>query len=261
MFTKLVYIWQKLSISSHEHFQTLLLNFMESITNTGQLFNCSECFLNRLTSIYLSEAERKHICTHADQLHFSKGEMILKQGANSTSIGFLHKGIVKFTYQKDAKKSYIMTVVSGPKLIGQANLFFREKNIFSIIAVEDCDLCFLPNDKVLRVLEDHGRFLLYLVERSTDMFQSSIFNFISLAHNHVMGRIADILIFLWENVYRNSPYEFTLTRKEISEFAACSHENVISVLSSFNKEGLIEFQGRKIIIKEIEKLKEISRKG
>ena len=234
---------------------------MESIEDNCALFNCDKCFLNSFTSFYLTKEERKQICGGAEQLQFKKGEVILKQGAKSTSIGFLHKGIVKFTYQRDATKSYIMTVVSGPKLIGQANLFFKEKNIFSIVAVEDCDVCFLDSRKVLGVLENHGKFLLSMVERSSDMFQTSIFNFISLAHNHVNGRIADILIFLWENVYRNSAYNFTLTRKEIAEFAACSHENVISVLSTYNKEGLISFEGRKIIIKDLNKLKEISKNG
>lgn len=234
---------------------------MDSVENIDNLFNCKNCVLNTLTGFYLSESERSDICGSANQLHFKKGEVILKQGANSTSLGFLHKGIVKFTYQKYAKKNYIMTVVSGPKLIGQANLFFKEKNIFSIIAVEDCDICFLESRKVIDTLVNHGKFLLAMVERSSDMFQSSIFNFISLAHNHVHGRIADILIFLWENVYRNSEYEFTMTRKEIAEFAACSHENVISVLSTYNKEGLIGFEGRKIIIKDLNKLKEISKNG
>ena len=234
---------------------------MDQLTETYPGFNCTNCFLNNFTSFYLSEDERSAICKSASQLHFSKGEVILKQGANSTSIGFLHRGIVKFTFQKDAKKSYIMTVVSGPKLIGQANLFFKEKNIFSIVAVEDCDVCFLDNRVVLGIMENHGKFLLSMVERSSDMFQASIFNFISLAHNHVYGRIADILVFLWENVYRDSDYEFCLSRKEISEFAACSHENVISVMSKFNKEGLIGSEGRKIVIKDLNKLKEISRNG
>lgn len=234
---------------------------MDSTALNQTLFSCDHCFLNRFSGAFLSKEERNQICGNANQLHFKKGEMIMKQGATSTSIGFLHKGIVKFTFQKNARKNYIMTVVAGPKLIGQANLFFKEKNIFSIIAVEDCDICFLDNRKVLRVLENHGKFLLSMVERSSDMFQSSIFNFISLAHNQVHGRIADILIFLWENVYKNSEYDFTLTRKEIAEFAACSHENVISVLSTYNKEGLIAFEGRKIIIKDLNKLKEISKNG
>lgn len=234
---------------------------MESTGSIGTFATCENCFLSSFTSIFLNDEERKKVCGSANMLHFKKGEVILKQGATATSIGYLHNGIVKFTYQKDVKSNYIMTVVSGPKLIGQANLFFKEKNIFSIVAVEECDVCFLESRRVLGVLENHGKFLLSMVERSTDMFQSSIFNFISLAHNHVNGRIADVLIFLWESVYRNSKYNFTLTRKEISEFAACSHENVITVLSNFKKEGLVEFEGKKIIIRDLEKLKSISKNG
>ncbi|MCK9220348.1 MAG: Crp/Fnr family transcriptional regulator [Bacteroidales bacterium] len=234
---------------------------MDFKDDSHSLIDCNNCLLNRLTHQYLNEDERNRVCGKATQLHFKKGESILKQGATSTSIGFLHKGIVKFTYQKDATKNYIMTVVSGPKLIGQANLFFKERNIFSIIAIEDCDTCFFNSRDMMAVLENHGNLLLVLVDHSSDMFQSSIFNFISLAHNHVYGRIADILIFLWENVYKKSEYDFSLTRKEISEFAACSHENVISVLSNFNREGLITFEGRKIIIKDLDKLKEISKNG
>jgi len=234
---------------------------MDSTVNGLENNKCDSCFLNGFTRFYLEETERNRICSNVGYLRFKKGEIILKQGAKATSIGYLHKGIVKFIYEKDSQKNYIMTVVAGPKLIGQANLFFKEKNIFSIVAMEDCDICFLDSRPVLGVIQNHGKLLLSMVERSTDMFQSSIFNFISLAHNHVYGRIADILIFLWENVYRNSEYEFKMTRKEISEFAACSHENVISVLSNFKKEGLIDFEGRKILIRDLDKLKEISKKG
>ena len=111
---------------------------MEIPQETQSVFSCTNCFLNNFTSGFLSEDVRALVCASANQLQFAKGEVILKQGAKSTSIGFLHKGIVKFTYRKDAKKNYIMTVVSGPKLIGQANLFFKDQNIFSIVAVEDC---------------------------------------------------------------------------------------------------------------------------
>jgi len=234
---------------------------MDPKTNETGIVGCEFCFLNALTSKNLDVADRRQICQRAVRLNFRKGETILKQGAASTGIGFLHRGIVKFTYQKDQKKNYIMTVVSGPKLIGQANLVFRERNIFSIVAVEDCDICFLDKRDVMDTMGNNGKFLLEVLERSSDMFQSSIFNFISLAHNHVYGRIADILVFLWETVYRDSEYSLTLSRKEIAEFAACSHENVISVLSEYKKEGLIASEGKKLIIMDLDKLKEISKNG
>jgi CRP-like cAMP-binding protein len=62
-------------------------------------------------------------------------------------------------------------------------------------------------------------------------------------------------------VYKDSGYDFTISRKEIAEFAACSHENVITTLSRFKKDGIIDLEGKKIIIKNFEGLTEISKKG
>ena len=55
---------------------------MESVVDCNHLFNCDRCFLNNITSVYLNEQERRKLCAHANQLHFQKGEVILKQGAN-----------------------------------------------------------------------------------------------------------------------------------------------------------------------------------
>jgi CRP/FNR family transcriptional regulator len=107
----------------------------------------------------------------------------------------------------------------------------------------------------------HGDLMLVMCVRTIEMFQSSILNFISLANKQVNGRIADILIYLWEYVYKNSDYEFDLSRKEIAEYAACSYENAILTLSRFNKDGIITLDGKKIIINDLEKLNVISKRG
>jgi len=195
------------------------------------------------------------------QLRFEKGEIILKQGAGSHQLVFLHKGIVKFNYQYETGKNYIMTIVSGPKLLGGANLFFKETNIFSLVAMENCEICLIDSKAFRSIALKHADFVRALCERTTEMFQSSIFNFISMAHKQINGRIADILIYLWEQVYHDRIFEFVITRKEVAEFAACSHENVITTLSRFNKEGIISLEGKKIIIRDMDKLQNISKTG
>jgi CRP-like cAMP-binding protein len=195
------------------------------------------------------------------QMRYQKGEIINRQGAKCTSLIYLHRGIVKFTYQGDDGKNTITTIVKGPKLLGGANMFFNDINIFSVVAIEDCDICHIDSRALRNVAVRHGNYILSMFEQTVGMFQASIFNFISLAHKHVYGRIADVLIYLWENVYKDSEYEFTLTRKELSEFAACSHENVITTLSKLNKEGVLMLDGKQIIIRDMKKLLEISKNG
>jgi len=231
------------------------------IEKEALLFDCERCIYKTISCQYIKEEEFEVIQKSSIPLRFEKGETIVKQGGRSTHIIFLHKGILKFTYQNQSGKTFIMTVVSGPKLLGGANLFFKNTNIFSLIAVETCDICLIDEKAFKATIEKHGKYLLGMFEHTIEMFQSSIFNFISLAHQQVNGRIADILIYLSENVYKNSSYDFTLSRKEIAEFAACSHENVINTLSRFNKEGIITLEGKKIIINDFKKLEEISKRG
>jgi CRP-like cAMP-binding protein len=226
-----------------------------------QLYDCNSCLFKTISCHFVTGDEFELIRRTSVQLAFDKGETIIKQGAKSQQLVFLHRGIVKFSYQNEQGKNFIMTIVNGPKLLGGANLFFKETNIFSLVAVEKCELCFIDSRALRNVAMNNGSYTLALCERTVEMFQSSIFNFISLAHKQVHGRIADILIYLWEQVYRNSTYEFSLSRKEMAEYAACSPENVITTLSKFNKEGVISLEGRKIVINDLKKLYEISRIG
>lgn len=226
-----------------------------------KLFDCDTCLFRNISCHYITVDDFEIIRRTSVQLKFKKAESIFKQGAKSNGLIFLHKGIVKFNYQYDDGSNFITTVVKGPKLLGGANLFFKETNIFSIVALEDCDVCNIDIRALRSVAVKNGGYLLALCEQTINMFQASIFNFISLSHKQVFGRIADILIYLWEHVYSDGEYQFNITRKELAEFAACSHENVITTLSKLNKEGTILLEGRNIIIKDIRKLHEISRNG
>ncbi|MCK9638583.1 MAG: Crp/Fnr family transcriptional regulator [Prolixibacteraceae bacterium] len=228
---------------------------------TKQLYDCNACVFKSLSCLLLTEDEFEVIRNQSIQVKFSKGETVFKQGGKAGSLIFLHKGIVKYTYEYETGKTYIMTVTKGPKLLGGANLFFKATNIFSIVAVEECEICYIDFDTIKQASMKNPNYLMALCESALNMFQHSIFNFISLAHNQVNGRIANILLYLWDHVYKDSPYEFNLSRKELAEFAACSHENVISTLSKFKKEGLLQLEGKKITICNYSEMKKISKLG
>lgn len=226
-----------------------------------QLFDCDACMFHKVTTQFLSARDAELIRRTDTQLKFKKGEIILKQNAKSAYLVFLHNGVIKFNYENEQGKNFIMTIVSGPKLLGGANLFFRGSNVFSIVAVEDCEVCFVDSRAIKSVLVKQGKLMLLMFEQVVEMFEASIFNFISLAHKQVNGRIADVLIYLENNVYKPIGKPISLSRKEISEFAACSHENVINTLSRLKKEGVLELDGKNIIIKDHKKLQEISKRG
>jgi CRP/FNR family transcriptional regulator len=168
---------------------------------------------------------------------------------------------VKFNYENEFEKNLILTIVDSPRLLGGINVFNDELNMFSITAIDECEACLIDINVLKNLALKNSALALRLMEFTTSMFRDSILNFISLAHKQVSGRVADILIYLSEKIYKSNKFILTLTRKELSEFAGCSQENIINTLTRFHKDGIICSNVKIIEILDMTRLAEISRFG
>ena len=222
----------------------------------------SDSILGEVSLQFISREELKKIEDSSVFLQFKKGETILKQGHQPTHIAFLQSGIVKFSYcLNNSDKNTILTLVTAPKILGGANLFFKDNNLFSIVAVEDCEVYMLDANVLYQLMRDNGSFAINLFMLASDMFKKSIFNFISVATKQKEARIADVFIYLAEDIYCAPSFKLSLTRKELAEYACCSVENVIMTLSKWQNEGTVSSSGKNFEIMDMDKLKYISKVG
>ena len=231
------------------------------ILDKPPLTDCERCPFKQLVCEYISEKDFQFLYNSSVQLKFRRRENILKQGSRFTHIVFLSKGYVKLNYENEFGKNLILTIVDPPRLLGGINVFNDDTNMFSITAIDECEACLIDINVLKNLALKNSALALRLLEFSTSVFRDSIINFISIAHKHVNGRVADSLLYLSEKIYKSTKFILTLTRKELSEFAGCSPENIIHTLTRFHKEGIIKNEGKNITITNNKKLKEISRFG
>ena len=78
---------------------------------------------------------------------------------------------------------------------------------------------------------------------------------------NVRGRIADVLLYLAENVYESQSFHQTLTRREMAELANTSTETVIRIFSEFKRENVISLQSKTVKILDYDYLDEMRWKG
>ena len=218
-------------------------------------------WFRRISLQFISEKDFEKLEKTSVRLNFKKGETILKQGGIPTHIVYLEKGIVKFNYENEINKNLILTIVSAPKILGGANLFYKDNNLFSFVAVEDCEVILIDAKVLENILFENSKFAMMMFQVASEMFKKSVMNFISLAHKQKEGRIADIILYLAAEVYYENTFLLSLTRKEIAEFAGCSTENVIMTLSRWQTEKIISIEAKKLEILDPEKLQYISRIG
>lgn len=218
-------------------------------------------WLRRISLKFIARKDFDRIEKTSVRLTFKRGETILKQGGLSTHVAYLEKGIVKFNFESDTHKNLILSIVSAPRILGGANLFYKDNNLFSIVAIEDCEVVLIESRVLLAVMKENASFSIMLFQLASEMFKKSVLNFISLAHKQKEGRIADILIYLASEVYYSTDFCLSFTRKEFAEFAGCSTENVIMTLSKWQSEGIVVVEGKRLQINDLNKLKHISKIG
>lgn len=223
--------------------------------------DCLNCLFKTTCNQYLGQDDFNAMFQSTVQHNYKQGEMILKQGLKSNHLVYLLKGIVKFNYEDENGKNLILTISKAPTLLGLANILNEDVNIFSIQAIEECKGCLIDVNKLKLLALNNRLFMLNILKMSTGMFRSSILNFISLAHKQVNGRVADILIYLSNNIYQKNSFVLSLSRQELAEFAGCSKENVIHTLRKFDTDGIIKVSGKKIEIIDPERLVKIGKSG
>ena len=222
--------------------------------------DCQNCFFRNTLCKCLSAQEFDNIFKVTQRSTYKKGDVMFKQGEKADSLVFLTKGLVKLVYNNYGK-DLIFSIERGQTLLGLANILNEDINLFSIVAIEDCKGCVIDIKTFKEKIINNRRYMLEVMGISTTIFRKSIFNFISIAHKQSNGRIADILIFLAENIYMSNSFSLSLSRQELAEFAGCSKELVINSLRNFNTDGIINVSGKKIEILDMERLYVISRIG
>jgi CRP-like cAMP-binding protein len=223
--------------------------------------DCDRCLFKVISCQFIREEEFMMLRQGSRRIRFTKGEPILKQGEKSSHLVFLQSGIVKFSMEDESGKGLILSITRAPAMIGGADAINDGLNLYSLYALEDCDVCFIDYRKLLGIAMTNSGYTLKLMEMMTGMLKASILNFISMAHKQVNGRIAGILLYLSRSVYEDSAFSLSLTRKEIAEFAGCSTENVIHTMSKFHRDGIIHVTGKRIVILDPARLERISKTG
>lgn len=220
--------------------------------------SCKDCLLAQLCLVHLNAEDQQRMINSTVQLTYKKNEVILKQNAKSSHIIFLKSGLVKHYYDNVNGKTLILMVKNAPHIIGAANIFNDNMNAFSVAALEDSEACLIDIALFEEMLKKNNDFMISIIHLLSGTFKSSIFNFINLAHKQVIGRIADIILYLSTEIYKSNSFVLPLSRKEIADFAGASQENVINTLSRFNKEGILKVNGKEIEILDLNRLKQIS---
>ncbi len=222
---------------------------------------CEQCIVRQFSALKaLNKNELLKLAECKTSYIIKKGEPIFEEGEIINGIYCVTTGVCKMSKLSSNGKDQIVKLVKAGELLGQRSMISDEPANLSAVALEDMEVCFIPKSEVLGMFDHNNQFSLNMMKTICGDLKETSDHMVSISQKTVKERLAETLIYLQESFGKNTDgsLRIQLSREELAGMVSTATESCIRLLSDFNKLGLIELQGKKITIKDINKLKRIA---
>lgn len=218
--------------------------------------NCedSNCFIKK----HIAKEWHALIDKKKFQTTYNRGQNIINAGAPVLGLYFIIKGKVKVISIGFTGKPQIVRFSKDGHVLGHRGLGSDTYSI-SAIAMDDTQVCFIDNATLHNIFMNNPEFTYAMLLYYSDELRKVEERLKIIAQMTIREKIAYSLVLLYNNFGVNylNMLDVHFTREDLASVAGTSNEQVVRQLTEFEEEVLIHKHGRKIIIDNINKLKNI----
>jgi CRP/FNR family transcriptional regulator len=195
------------------------------------------------------------------QVRYNPGEVIFKQGAPLTHVMSFNQGLAKIQLEGPDGSNVILRMVKPVEFICAMGLYSDNRNQFSLVALKRSSVCYIDKQNFKAVLSENTTFMEAFLKYLEDFQARNLNKLISLHQKHAVGRIAEALLYLTDDVYGQDTFEMDLSTQELAEMASLSRESAFKVLNEFSSQGLLTRNGHGFTIHDKALLRKYCLKG
>lgn len=223
---------------------------------------CHEC-TTRCNSMFsnLEIDELKKLSEHKTSNIYRKGQSIFYEDRQPHGVYCVYSGKVKIHKTGENGQEQIVRFARPGQIVGYRALLHGDVYSASATAMETSAICYFPKESFMELLRANTEFCLLTIRRLAEDLKTAEHNLTSMAHKMVSSRLAEALLLLKE-CYGYEPHTTVLkvvpSRKELANIAGTTTETAIRIIAEFKQLGLITFDGKRIEITQLEKLRQLA---
>jgi len=207
-----------------------------------------------------SKEWQDYINFHKIVKDFKKGTFIFEAGEETKGLYFVDSGKIKITYKQHDGSDRLIRLSKKGDVLGHRGFGGSWKYPISAYALTDTKVSFIPVDVFNTIAKINPAFTYSLMMFFAEELRKSE---AKIKHFPVKILVARALL----DNYRAFGFEdkdsiklsYTLSRKDFASKAGTTYETVVRSFADFKKMGLIEIEGKSILIKDLKKLRELAR--
>lgn len=223
--------------------------------------NIDEIFTSNKFLSTLKNKERDFFLEKAIEIEYNSKETVFKQKSHVHYVFFLVEGLIKCFIEGDKRKQFIINILTPGNQLGFSQIYDTNYYKYTSIAIKNSICIQIPIDDFKKIIDKNKDLSTQIIKSSCTITQSFYKKVFSLGTKQMHGRLADTILELSTPEYMKEDTISHLSRQDLSDLTGMSKESVIRLLTEFKNDGLIEIDGKSIIINNKEFLERLSRIG
>lgn len=180
----------------------------------------------------------------------------------SNSIFFLKKGRVKLTRTSAEGKEMIVALINPGDVFGEMSIVDDTERTDYAITMDKCLICAISKNDFREFIEKNPSLNLKLTKLIGFRMRKYSERIEGLIFKDAQQRVISFLLNLADEQGKKIGNEIFvkpfLTHQDIASLTACSRQTVNSILTSLREDGAIDFDRRKLILKNRNELLKLS---
>ena len=223
--------------------------------------HCIGCEFKSPLFCLLTNEELNLVESSKITVRFKKGETIRKQGTFMSHVISVNSGLAKLYLEGIEQRSAIIRIVKPTNFIGGPGLYLDQRHHFTVTALMDTTVCFIEISIFKDIIEKNRIFANEFMKDFSKNILSVYNRLLYLTQKQMPGRMADTLIYLFEEIFESQKFPMYLSRQDISELSGMSKDSAVKVLREFQNDGIINLTEHEMTILDPDALHRISKTG
>lgn len=183
---------------------------------------------------------------------FPTGAILFTEGQEAKGVYIVRRGALKLSVCASDGRTLILRIVEAGEALGVAAVIAGRQYEATAEAQEPCEVTFLRQSDVLRMMRAHGEFALWVTERLSHDYNSTCREIRALMlSGSASEKLARLLVgWLDQRPGSQNPsrMKMRLTHEEIGQMIGTSRETVTRLFAGFKKQHLLEQQGATLVV-------------
>jgi CRP/FNR family transcriptional regulator len=217
---------------------------------------------NSLLFSGLNEADLRELATIAVRRVFGKGDTLFSEGDEATGFYLLVSGHIKMCRVSPDGREKVLHFVRPGETFAEAAFFGDGRYPADARAVEAGEALFLPKQGFMELMATKPQFALNLVASLSLALRRFVRQIEELTFADVASRLASFLLKRADEkstCYNGITYlELGIKKGELAAQLGTAGETISRTFRKLKEEGIIELDGRKVTILQMERLQQLA---